>query len=99
MPLRARVGRNRRILDQTSICFMRNNRHDAFYWVKLDNTIEELSFVETAHEFKTDPPEKAIPLPEFHHEQIKLAHTDFEENIIAYITADQVIDKTQDPNV
>ncbi|HLS11119.1 MAG TPA: helicase-related protein [Flavobacteriaceae bacterium] len=98
MPLRARVGRNRRILDQTSICFMRNNRHDAFYWVKLDNTIEELSFVETAHEFKTDPPEKAIPLPEFHHEQIQLAHTDFEEKIMADISAAQVVDTTQGPN-
>src|SRR5690606_30491676 len=82
MPLRSRVGRNKRILDKTSICFMRNSRHDAFYWVKSDNSIEELSFIDTAHEFQTDPPEKAIPLPDFHHAQIQLAHSDFEEKIM-----------------
>ena len=98
MPLRARVGRNKRILDKTSICFMRNTRHDAFYWIKSDESIEELSFIETAHEFQTDPPEKGIRLPAFHHEQIQRAHTDFEEKIMADISAAQVVDTTQGPN-
>ena len=98
MPIRARVGRNRKILDKTTICFMRNSRRDAFYWVKSDSSIEELSFVETAHEFKTDPPEKSIPLPDFHHQQVQLAHTDFEEKIKSDITSSQVVDTTQGPN-
>ncbi len=98
MPLRARVGRNRKILDKTTICFMRNSRRDAFYWIKPDNSIDELSFVETAHEFKTDPPEKAIKLPLFHHEQVQLAHTDFQEKIMADITSAQTVDTTQGPN-
>lgn len=98
MPIRARVGRNRKILSHTSICFMRNHRRDAFYWIKPDLKIEELSFVETAHEFKTDPPEKAITLPEFHHEHVQLAHKDFEEQIMKDITAAQVVDTTQGPN-
>ncbi|TQO38690.1 phospholipase D-like protein [Arenibacter algicola] len=98
MPIRARVGRNRKILDKTTICFMRNHRRDAFYWIKPDNAIEELSFVETAHEFKTDSPEKAIKLPEFHHQQVQLAHKDFEDKIMADITSAQVVDTTQGPN-
>lgn len=98
MPIRARVGRNRKILDKSTICFMRNHRRDAFYWIKKDNTIEELSFVETAHEFKTDPPEKSIELPDFHHKQVQLAHKDFEEKIMADITTAQVVDTTQGPN-
>ena len=98
MPIRARVGRNRKVLNKTTICFMRNHRRDAFYWVKPDNEIDELSFVETAHEFKTDPPEKSIKLPGFHHEQVQLAHKDFEEKIMADITSAQVVDTTQGPN-
>jgi superfamily II DNA or RNA helicase len=98
MPIRARVGRNRKVLDKTTICFMRNHRRDAFYWIKADNAIDELSFVETAHEFKTDPPEKSIKLPEFHHEQVQIAHKDFEEKIMADITTAQVVDTTQGPN-
>ncbi|KEY19298.1 helicase-related protein [Kaistella antarctica] len=98
IPVRARVGRNRKILDNTTLCFMRNHRRDAFYWIKANNKIEELSFVETAHEFKTDPPEKAIPLPDFHHEQVQIAHQDFEEKVMADISTNQTVDATQGPN-
>jgi len=98
IPVRARVGRNRKILDKTTLCFMRNYRRDAFYWIKADNSIEELSFVETAHEFKTDPPEKAIRLPDFHHEQVQIANKDFEEKVIADISTNQTVDATQGPN-
>lgn len=98
MPVRARVGRDRRILNKSTICFMRNVRRDAFYWVKPDNSIEELSFVETANEFRCDPPEKGIKLPDFHHKQVQIAHKDFEEKIMADLTATQVVDTTQGPN-
>ncbi|MBC7749398.1 MAG: NgoFVII family restriction endonuclease, partial [Methylotenera sp.] len=51
MPLRARVGRKDRLKNDSTICFIRNQRRDAFYLVKPDKTFEELSFVETAKEF------------------------------------------------
>lgn len=99
MPLRARVARNRRTLNGSTICFMRNIRRDAFYWVKKDNSIEELSFVETANEFRCDNTEKAIhPMPESHYEQIRVAQKDFETQILEDLTAAQAIDTTQGPN-
>lgn len=98
MPLRARVGRKSKTLNQTSICFIRNKRRDAFYFVKNDATFEELSFVETAKEFKTVAFEKGIPLHEKHHEQINTAIKDFHEKIQQEIASTQVVDTTQGPN-
>ncbi|QAA80887.1 helicase [Aequorivita sp. H23M31] len=98
MPLRARVARNKKILDKNTICFMRNKRRDAFYWIKADNSIDELSFVETANEFRCDPPEKAVPLPDFHHKQVQIAHTDFKEKIMSDLVSPQAVDTTQGPN-
>jgi superfamily II DNA/RNA helicase len=98
MPLRARVGRNSKTLNQTSICFIRNKRRDAFYFVKNDGTFEELSFVETAKEFIAVASEKSIPLHANHHEQINTAITDFHEKIQQEIASTQVVDTTQGPN-
>ncbi|MBC3847721.1 helicase [Winogradskyella echinorum] len=98
MPLRARVGRESRTLKGTSICFMRNHRRDAFYFVRPDNSIEELTFIETAKEFNANVPEKAVPLPEAHHEQIQVALADFNEKIQTEMASAQVVDTTQGPN-
>jgi superfamily II DNA/RNA helicase len=98
MPLRARVGRDSRTLKGTSICFMRNERRDAFYYVKSDNSIEELTFIETAKEFNANVPEKGLPLPENHHEQIGVALADFNEKIQTEMASSQVVDTTQGPN-
>ncbi len=98
MPLRARVGRKDRLKNSSTICFMRNSKRDVFYWVKPDNNIEELSFVETAKEFHTVTTEKAIDLPEFHHNQVQIAHDDFDKKIKEDITSAQVVDTTQGPN-
>lgn len=98
MPLRARVGRDSRTLKGSSICFMRNQRRDAFYYVKPDNSIEELTFIETAKEFSANVPERAVDLPETHHEQIGVALADFHEKIQSEITSAQVVDTTQGPN-
>lgn len=98
MPLRARVGRESRTLKGTSICFMRNQRRDAFYYVKPDNSIEELTFIETAKEFNANVPEKAVELPETHHEQIGVALADFHEKIQTEMASAQVVDTTQGPN-
>jgi superfamily II DNA/RNA helicase len=98
MPLRARVGRKDRMKNNSSICFIRNKRRDAFYYVKPDGNFEELSFVETAKEFYAVASEQGIPLHEQHHEQINTAITDFHEKIQQEIASTQVVDTTQGPN-
>lgn len=98
MPLRARVGRKDRLKNNSTICFIRNQRRDAFYLVKPDKTFEELSFVETAKEFYAVASEQGIPLHENHHEQVSQAITDFHEKIQQEIASTQVVDTTQGPN-
>lgn len=98
LPLRARVGRVSKTLNKTTISFMRNKRRDAFYYVRNDNTIEELTFIETAKEFRALATEKAIPLPENHHEQIDIAISDFHDKIKQEMVSSQIIDTTQGPN-
>ena len=98
LPLRARVGRKDRPKRDTTICFIRNERRDAFYWVRNNGEIEELTFVETAKEFRADPPEKGIPLHESHHEQVRTALEDFEKKLQAEVVSQVVVDATQGPN-
>lgn len=98
MPLRARVGRKSKTLNGATICFMRNQRRDAFYYVKPDLSFEEMSFVETAKEFNAMASENGIALHEHHHEQINKALTDFHEKIQKEIASTQVVDTTQGPN-
>ncbi len=98
MPLRARVGRKDRTKRDTTICFIRNNRRDAFYWIQQNGELEEMTFVETAHEFRADLPEKGIALHENHHQHIKNAIQDFEKKIKEEAAKDILIDTTQGPN-
>ena len=98
MPLRARVGRKDRLKNNSTICFIRNQRRDAFYLVKPDKTFEELSFVETAKEFYAVASEQGIPLHDHHHEQVSSAITDFHDKIQQEIASTQVVDTTQGPN-
>jgi len=98
MPLRARVGRKDRPKNETTICFIRNDRRDAFYWVRNEKELEEMTFVETAKEFRADPPEKSIPLHDAHHEHVNLAMNDFGLKIQAEASKGIVVDTTQGPN-
>lgn len=98
MPLRARVGRKDRLKNDNTICFIRNQRRDAFYLVKPDKTFEELTFVETAKEFYAVASEQGIPLHDSHHEQVSQAITDFHDKIQQEIASTQVVDTTQGPN-
>lgn len=98
MPLKARVGRKDRIKKMSSIAFVRNTRRDAFYWIKDNLSLEELSFIEVAKEFRADLPEKSIPLHEKHHEQVAAAVNDFHTKIKEELASTQVIDTTQGPN-
>lgn len=98
MPLRARVGRKERIKKDTTICFIRNNRRDAFYWVKSDLSLEEMTFVEVAREFRADVPEKAVDLHDDHHTHVNAALEDFHSKLLEEISGGQVVDTTQGPN-
>jgi superfamily II DNA/RNA helicase len=98
MPLRARVGRKDRPKNGTTICFIRNQKRDAFYWVRENGQPEEMTFVETAKEFRADAPEKAIPLHENHHRHVKKAMEDFDAKIKADATTGTAVDVSQGPN-
>ncbi|MDA8669441.1 helicase-related protein [Flavobacteriales bacterium] len=98
LPLKARVGRKDRTKKQSTICFMRNQRRDAFYWVKENNEIEEMGFVEVAKEFRADLPENGIKLHDNHHDQVQIAVADFNEKIQKELAKNQVVDTTQGPN-
>lgn len=98
LPMKARVGRKDRTKKNSTICFVRNSRRDAFYWVKDDNEIEEMGFVEVAKEFRADPPEQGVSLHDKHHEQVSLAVQDFDDKLKEEMASGQVIDTTQGPN-
>ena len=98
MPFRARVGRKEKIKRDTTICFMRNERRDAFYWIKADDTLEELTFVEAAKEFRADVPEIGIELGDKHHEQVNVALKDFHTKIYEELVRGDVVDMSQGPN-
>ena len=98
LPLKARVGRKDRTKKDSTICFIRNHRRDAFYWVKENEEIEEMGFVEVAKEFRADKPELGIVLHKKHHEQVALAVNDFDEKLKEEMSRNQVVDTTQGPN-
>lgn len=98
LPLKARVGRKDRTKKGSTICFIRNNRRDSFYWVKENNEIEEMGFVEVAKEFRADRPEIAIELHDMHHNQVAIAVNHFDEKLKEEMSSSQVADTTQGPN-
>ena len=98
MPLRARSGRKDRLKNNSTICFIRNQRRDAFYFVKADGNFEELSFVETAKEFYAVASEQGIPLHDSHHEQVSQAINDFYDKLQQEIGSILAVDTTQGPN-
>lgn len=98
LPLRCRTGRKDRLNDHSSLTFIRNQRRDAFYFIRPDLSLEELTFVETARRFKTVVSEKSLPLHEKHHEQIQAALEDFQTKLHEEASTERVVDATQGPN-
>lgn len=98
LPLRCRTGRKDKLSDTSSLTFIRNDRRDAFYFIKPDNGLEELTFVETARRFKTVMSEKSLPLHDKHHVQIQAAVDDFGTKLNEEASAERVVDATQGPN-
>jgi len=98
MPLRARVGRKNKTIKDSTICFIRNARRDAFFYCKADGTIEEYTFLDTVKHFFANQSEKPLPLHDLHHEQVKRAIDFFAEKIEKEKAKDKKVDTTQGPN-
>ena len=98
MPLRARVGRKNAILKNGTICFIKDEKRDAFIYVKPNNETEELTFLETVRQFEAFQNEKGIPLHTLHHEQVQKAIQVFADKIEDEKAKDKKVDTTQGPN-
>jgi len=98
MPLRARVGRKKEELDNGTICFIRDNKRDAFIFVKKDAEYEELTFLETVKRFEALQNEKGIDLHKLHHQQVQIGLQVFSEKIEEEKARDKKVDVTQGPN-
>lgn len=98
MPLRARVGRKSKILKFSTITFIRNQKRDAFYYLKSDNSYEELTFLETAQAFKCEPNEKAIPLHDLHHSQVEIGVGAFAQKLNEEKAKDRKVNVAAGPN-
>lgn len=73
MPKRARVGRKEKTREHSTLCYLKNNRRDSFYFCNNENGYNELTFVEAARIFEAKVTEKAIPMHASHYDQINLA--------------------------
>jgi SNF2 family DNA or RNA helicase len=71
MPFRARVGRKNKDFNQSTICYIKDSKRDAFILVKGNEETEELTFLETVKIFEAEVLEKAIGLHSQHHEQVQ----------------------------
>ena len=98
MPLRARVGRKNGELNKGTICFIRDDKRDAFIFVKSNNEVEELTFLETVKKFEAFQEEKGVALHDLHHEQVKSAIQVFAEKVEDEKAKDKKVDVTQGPN-
>lgn len=98
MPLRARVGRKGKLLKDSTICFIRNAKRDAFYYCKADGNLDELTFLETAKQFEAIYVEKAISLHSNHHIQVQTAISDFAKKIEEQKARHLKVDMSKGPN-
>lgn len=98
MPLRARVGRKNSELNKGTICFIRDDKRDAFIFVKSNSEVEELTFLETVKKFEAFQEEKGIALHDLHHEQVKSAIQVFADKVEDEKAKDKKVDITQGPN-
>src|SRR5690606_10778592 len=105
MPLRARVGRKNKDLNQGTICYIKDSKRDAFILVRDKEDLsadkaetEELTFLETVKIFEAEVMEKAIPLHSKHHEQVQAGILLFSDLLEKEKARDKKIDTTQGPN-
>ena len=99
LALRARVGRADEKRAGSTVTFIRSQRRDAFYRVKPDSSLDEISLLEAADEFRSpNPEEKAVPLHAEHHNHVNAALIKFKESVIAEALQTETVDATQGPN-
>lgn len=98
MPLRARVGRTNSKMDRATICYIKDQKRDAFICVNDKGDTEELTFLETVKIFDAEPVEKGIGLHDRHHEQVQTGISLFTDLIEAEKAKDRKVDVTQGPN-
>lgn len=98
MPLRARVGRNKEDFDESTICYIKDNKRDAFLLVKQDEQAEELTFLETVKIFEANELEQGTPLHSKHHQQVQAGILLFSDLLEKEKGRDKKIDPTQGPN-
>lgn len=98
MPTRARVGRKSPVLKGATITFIRNEKRDAFLLIKENGDIDELTFLQAEKEYYAKVTEKAIPLNEQHHLQVKNAINLFANKLEEEKSKERKIDTTQGPN-
>ena len=98
MPLRARVGRRDRLQTDSTIAFIRDQKRDAFLYVRFGGAMEELTFLETAKRFQCVPHERAVPLHAHHHAQVQVGIERFLAQAEAEKALDKKVDVTQGPN-
>ena len=68
---RQRVGRKNKHQSKETICFIRNDKRNAFYYVDKDKNISEKTFIEAAKIFSASVEEVGIELSSNHHEHVK----------------------------
>ncbi len=98
MPLRARVGRKNKLLKDSTISFIRNAKRDAFYYCCADGSLDELTFLESAKQFEALYIEKAVPLHNYHHKQVKNAIEDFAKQVEEQKARHLKVDISKGPN-
>lgn len=98
MPLRARVGRKDVELNKSTICYIKDQKRDAFVKVNDKGETEELTFLETVKIFEAEPVEKRVKLHEQHHDQVQMGISLFTDLIEAEKARDKKVDVTQGPN-
>lgn len=79
LPMRSRVGRKSKVMRGSTLVFIRNNRRDAFTFIREDGSHEDLTFLEAAKAFEAKVDEKSIPLHDLHHQQVSQAISLFAE--------------------
>lgn len=98
MPMKARVGRKSPVLKGATITFIRNEKRDTFLLVKENGDIDELTFLQAEKEYFAKITEKAIPLNQQHHTQVKKAIILFANKLEEEKSKERKIDTTQGPN-
>lgn len=96
-PLRTRAGRRDKTKGGATVCFIRNRRRDAFYYVAASGDPQDLSFVDCAKHLRATASEKSVPLHERHHEQVQASVARFRDAIQQEITAARTVESKRIP--